>query len=380
MTPPMQRRIYMDWNATAPLRPAARHALVAATEICGNPSSVHGFGREARRLIDQARARLAAVVGAKVQDVVFTSGGTEANALMLANRGARRLIASAIEHDSILKPALAAGAATIHVDRNGVIDLDHLRALLTQSGEPALVSVMLANNETGVIQPVAEAARLAHEFGAQLHCDAAQAIGRIPVGLAALGADYLSISGHKFGAPLGVGALVLNSAALGHHEIAPLLQGGGQERNRRAGTENAPAIAGLGAAVAELHEEEAEKVSAMRELLEKRLLAATPDARILGIGAPRLPNTTCIAAGTKPSETQVMAFDLAGIAVSAGSACSSGKVKSSHVVSAMGYDAETAARAIRISLGWGTIPADIDAFVAAWTHIQSGDRRIQPAA
>ncbi|HEY4163694.1 MAG TPA: cysteine desulfurase family protein [Dongiaceae bacterium] len=376
----MQRRIYMDWNATAPLRPAARHALVTATEICGNPSSVHGFGRDARRLIDQSRAQLAALLGAKVQDVVFTSGGTEANALMLANRGARRLIVSAIEHDSILKPALATGASVIRVDRNGVIDLDHLRTLLMESGEPALVSVMLANNETGVIQPVAEAARLAHEFGAQFHCDASQAIGRIPVDLAALGADYLSISGHKFGAPLGVGALVLNSAALGHHEIAPLLQGGGQERNRRAGTENAPAIAGLGAAVGELDSGEAEKVSALRALLEKRLLAVTPEACILGIEAPRLPNTICIATGTKPSETQVMAFDLAGIAVSAGSACSSGKVKPSHVVSAMGFDAATAARSVRISLGWGNIPADIDAFVAAWTHIQSGDRQIQPAA
>jgi cysteine desulfurase len=362
------------------LRPAARHALVAATEICGNPSSVHGFGREARRVVDQARARLAALIGAKVQDVIFTSGGTEANALILANRGSRRLIVSAIEHDSILRPALAIGASVIRVDRRGVIDLDHLRALLASSGEPALVSVMLANNETGVIQPIAEAAQLAHEFGGQLHSDASQAIGRVPVDLAALGADYLTISGHKFGAPLGVGALVLNSAVLGHHAIAPLLQGGGQERNRRAGTENVAAIAGLGAAIAEFDENEAEKVAAMRTLLEKRLLAVTPEARVLGIDAQRLGNTTCIAAGPKSSETQVMAFDLAGIAVSAGSACSSGKVKPSHVATAMGFDAATAGSTIRISLGWANMPSDVDAFVAAWTHIQTSDRQIQPAA
>jgi len=240
----MQHAIYMDWNATAPVHPAARAAMLAALEDCGNPSSVHGFGRRARKRVEEARSALAVLVGAKVENIVFTASGTEANALMLANRGACRLIVSAIEHDSILKPA--ADAATISVDRNGVVDLDHLQALLTADARPALVSIMLANNETGVIQPVAEAAEIAHAHGALLHVDAAQAIGRIPVTLQSLGADFLTVSGHKLGAPQGVGALI---AAKSTPQIVPLLQGGGQERSRRAGTENVPAIAGLASAV-----------------------------------------------------------------------------------------------------------------------------------
>src|SRR4051812_11404260 len=195
----MQRAIYMDWNATAPVHPAARAAMLAALEDCGNPSSVHGFGRCARKRVEDARSALAALVGAKVENIVFTASGTEANALMLANRGERRLVVSAIEHDSVLKPAQ--GSATIDVDRNGVVDLDHLRSLLTADAGPALVSLMLANNETGVIQPIAQAAEIAHAHGALLHVDAAQAIGRVPVALGALGADFITVSGHKFGAP-----------------------------------------------------------------------------------------------------------------------------------------------------------------------------------
>ena len=373
----MQRAIYMDWNATAPVRPEAARAVMAALEACGNPSSVHGFGRQARKVMEESRSKLAKLVGAKVENVIFTAGGTEANALALSSRGQRRLIVSAIEHDSVLKPALAVGAETIRVDRNGVVDLDHLRSLLQQDARSALVSLMLANNETGVLQPVVEAARIAHEHGALLHCDAAQAVARIAVDLGTLGADFLTLSGHKFGAPQGVGALVTNGAS-----ISALLLGGGQERSRRAGTENVPAIAGLGAAIAALDAEETTKVAALRDRLEQRLLAGDPSITVFGRNAPRLPNTLCFASGTKSSETLVMAFDLAGIAISAGSACSSGKVRPSHVVTAMGFDATQAGTALRVSLGHQNTTADVDAFLAAWMRIQAPDQmsQIQPAA
>jgi len=363
----MQRAIYMDWNATAPVHPAARAAMLVALEDCGNPSSVHGFGRRARKRVEDARSALAMLVGAKVENIVFTASGTEANALMLANRRERRRIASAIEHDSILKPAQDAGAATINVDRNGVVDLDHLRSLLTTDSRPALVSLMLANNETGVIQPVADAAEIAHAHGALLHVDAAQAIGRMPVTLASLGADFLTVSGHKFGAPQGVGALIAATMP----QIVPLLQGGGQERNRRAGTENVPAIAGFGAAIAALEPAEAEKISSLRDALEQRLAASDPSVIVFGGSARRLPNTLCFAAGEKSAETLVMALDLAGIAISAGSACSSGKVKPSHVVTAMGFGQDVASRAIRVSLGRDNTEADIDAFFSAWQRIHA---------
>ncbi len=363
----MQRTIYMDWNATAPVHPAARTAMLAALEDCGNASSVHGFGRRARKRVEDARAALASLIGAKVENIVFTASGTEANALMLANRRERRRIVSSIEHDSVLKPALAAGAATINVDRNGVVDLEHLRALLASDLRPALVSLMLANNETGVIQPVAQAAEIAHAHDALLHVDAAQAIGRIPVSLQVLGADFLTLSGHKFGGPQGVGALVAAQTP----QILPLLQGGGQERNRRAGTENVPAIAGFGAALAALEPAEAAQISSLRDALESRLIEAHPDAIVLGDSAERLPNTSCFAAGEKSAETLVMALDLAGIAISAGSACSSGKVTPSHVVTAMGFDRELASRAIRVSLGRDNTAEDIEAFFFAWQRIQA---------
>jgi len=372
----MQRAIYMDWNATAPVRPEAARAVLAALEACGNPSSVHGFGRNARKLMEEARIKLATRIGAKVENVIFTSGGTEANMLALASRGERRLIVSAIEHDSVLKPALAAGASVIKVDRNGVVDLDHLRFLLEQDARPALVSLMLANNETGVLQPVAAAAEMAHAHGALLHCDAAQALGRINMDLAGLGADSLTVSGHKFGAPQGVGALVTNGLP-----ISALLLGGGQERSRRAGTENVPAIAGFGAAVAAIDLAANANVAVLRDALEHRLLNLDSAVIVFGREVARLPNTLCFTAGGKPAETLVMALDLAGIAVSAGSACSSGKVRPSHVVAAMGFDSAKAGTALRVSLGQANTEADIDAFMAAWKRIQAPTAtQIQPAA
>jgi cysteine desulfurase len=372
----MQRAIYMDWNATAPVRPEAARAVLSALEACGNPSSVHGFGRNARKLMEGARIKLANRLGAKIENVIFTSGGTEANVLALANRGERRLIVSAIEHDSVLKPALAAGAAVIKVDRNGVVDLDHLRILLQQDARPALVALMLANNETGVLQPVAAAAEMAHEYGAYLHCDAAQAVGRINVDLAVLGADSLTVSGHKFGAPQGVGALVTNGAP-----VSALLLGGGQERSRRAGTENVPAIAGFGVAVAAIDLAASANVTHLRDALEHRLVDWDPAVTVFGRDVARLPNTLCFTAGAKSAETLVMALDLAGIAVSAGSACSSGKVRPSHVVTAMGFGAAQAGTALRVSLGQTNTESDIDAFMAAWKRIQAPTAtQIQSAA
>jgi len=380
----MPTAIYMDWNATAPVRPEAQHAVAAALAFGGNPSSVHAFGRHARKTMEEARGRLADLVGAAAENVIFTSGGTEANVLAIGSRGERRLIVSAIEHDSVLRPARDAGAATIHVTQDGVVDLDHLRFLLEQDARPALVSLMLANNETGVIQPVAEAAKIAHDHGALVHCDAVQAIGRMPVDLAALDVDFLTLSGHKLGAPQGIGALVLGRAVA----VAPLLLGGGQERGRRAGTENLPGIAGLGAALAALEPRETVQVGRMREVLERGLQEQDPAVTIFGAAAPRLLNTLCFAAGSMTAETAIMALDLAGIAVSAGSACSSGKVRPSHVVSAMGFDAATAARAIRVSLGHENTMAEVDAFLAAWSRIHGSriqaprnvDERVQPAA
>jgi len=374
----MPTAIYMDWNATAPVRPEAQHAVAAALAFGGNPSSVHAFGRHARKTMEEARTRLADLVGAAAENVIFTAGGTEANALALGSRGERRLIVSAIEHDSVLKPAHAAGAETIRVTRDGVVDLDHLRFLLEQDVRPALVSLMLANNETGVIQPVAEAAGIAHAHGALVHCDAVQALGRMAIDLAALDVDFLTLSGHKVGAPQGIGALVLGRAVA----VAPLLLGGGQERSRRAGTENVPGIAGLGAALAALEPGETVQVGRMRDALERGLREQDPAMMIFGAAAPRLANTLCFAAGSMTAETAVMALDLAGIAVSAGSACSSGKVKPSHVVQAMGFEA-AAAQAIRVSLGHENTMAEVSAFLAAWSRIQAPrnvDERVQPAA
>nr|WP_298687740.1 cysteine desulfurase family protein [uncultured Dongia sp.] len=363
----MNRGIYMDWNATAPLRPSALAAMTAALQEVGNPSSVHAFGRRARAWVDHAREAVTALVGAKAPLVTFTSGGTEANNLALNTRYNRPLIVSAIEHESVLRPARLAGAQIARVGRNGEVDVAHLNHLLDKAGAPAFVSVMLANNETGVIQPVAEIAHVAKAKGAVVHCDATQAIGRIAVDINELGVDYLTMSAHKIGGPQGVGALVLG----GELPVEPLVQGGGQERNRRGGTENVAAIAGFGAAAQDAASlADSSRITALRDLLEEKLVAFGLPLTVFGRSAARLPNTTCFASGTKTAETLVMALDLAGVAISAGSACSSGKVRPSHVISAMGFDAATAGSAIRVSLGWQNAQADIDQFIAAWGRVQ----------
>jgi cysteine desulfurase len=379
----LTQRVYLDWNATAPLRPQARAAVLDALDLCGNPSSVHAEGRAAHRLIEQAREEVAALVGAEARNVVLTSGGTEANVLALSpgtgsgrNDAARpRLLLSAIEHPSVLAGGrFETGAVErLPVTREGRIDLDaleaRLAALAAASLRRPLVSVMLVNNETGIVQPVAEAARIVHEREGILHVDAVQALGRIPCDINQIGADLLTISGHKIGGPMGAGALVRRDAALG---LAPLLTGGGQERGARAGTQNAAAIAGFGAAAAAARSglaADALKMRALRERLEAGLRAATPDVIIFGDDIDRLPNTTLFAAPGMKAETAVIAFDLKGVAVSSGAACSSGKVQPSHVLAAMGVAAALARGAVRMSLGATTTEYEIDCFLKAWIEV-----------
>jgi len=321
----------------------------------GNPSSVHGHGRRARRLIEAARGRLGERLDVAPDRVVFTSGGTEANHLALLGLPGPRLV-SAIEHPSILEAV--PDAVRVPVQPDGRLDLAALAELLARL-RPALVSLMLANNETGVIQPVAEAARLAHAHGALLHCDAVQAFGKLPLAPTSLGADLVTLSAHKLGGPPGVGALVVREGL----EPTPLQRGGGQEQRRRAGTENLPGIVGFAAALEPTTDWDAIRV--LRDRLEAGARAIRPDAVVVGATAERLPNTTCLLIPGLAAETQLMALDLAGVAVSSGAACSSGKVGPSHVLAAMGLPPEAARCAVRVSLGWSTTAADVDAFLTA---------------
>ncbi|MGY3036274.1 cysteine desulfurase [Bradyrhizobium sp. USDA 4354] len=372
----MRTRVYLDWNATTPLRPEARAAILSAYDLVGNPSSVHAEGREARRLVEEARATLAAAVGVQPRNVVFTSAGTEANALALSPglRGtsggpAERLLVSAVEHASVLAggrfPPDRIGL--IQVTRSGVVDLDHLKVQL-RDGPPALVSIMAANNETGVLQPVTEAASIVHEAGGLLHVDAIQALGKIPFDINSVGADLATVSAHKIGGPKGIGALVMAEGISG---LEPALRGGGQELNRRAGTENVAGIAGFGAAVKAALQalpEDVKRMVSLRDRLENGLHGVA-GATVFADGVARLPNTILFTAPGLKAETAVIGFDLEGIAVSSGSACSSGKVQPSHVLSAMGYDPAVAQGAVRLSLGWSTEPEDINRALEAWRKL-----------
>ena len=348
---------YLDHNATSPIRPVVLDAMVEALRAGGNPSSVHRAGRAARTRVDTARRQVAALVGALPSEIVFTAGGTEANNMALAGTGRKRVLVSAVEHESVLKAVPRSDV--IPVDRNGVVDLAALERMLAGS-EPALVSVMFANNETGILQPVAEVVRLARNANALVHCDAVQGAGKSAVDLHGLGVDYLSLSAHKLGGPTGVGALVVRAGA----PFGPDRRGGGQEANRRAGTENVAGIAGFGAA-AEASRDGLDTVS-LRDRVEAGLRVVAPQAKIYGAAVPRLVNTTCISMPGVKAETQVMALDLAGVCVSAGAACSSGKVTRSAVLSAMGVEPAESETAIRISCGWNTVSEDIDCLIAAW--------------
>jgi cysteine desulfurase len=371
----MPDRVYLDWNATTPLRPEARTAMATAFELSGNPSSVHAEGRQARRLVEDARAAVAGAVGAVPGNVVFTSSGTEANVLALSpglrrtGRPVERLLISSIEHASVMAGGRFApeDIVAIAVTPSGVVDLGDLRAKLA-SGPPALVSVMAANNETGALQPIREAADIVHEAGGLLHVDAIQALGKIPLNINELSADLVTVSAHKIGGPKGVGALILAEGLSG---VAPLFRGGGQERGRRAGTENVAGIAGFGAAVAAalaaLGTDRA-RLEGLRERLEAGL-KAIPGTIIFSSDVPRLANTTLVTVPGLKAETAVIGFDLEGIAVSSGSACSSGKVQPSHVLEAMGFPPNLAQSAVRLTSGWSTTEMDIEMALKAWRKL-----------
>lgn len=396
-------RAYLDHNATTPVRPEVVEAMVRALAMPGNPSSVHSEGRAARAAIEQARAQVAALVGAKPSNVVFTSGGTEANATVLSHglmdcsggRDCVRTPASLLLHGATEHPCVRDGhrfaadaVEAIPVNADGLADLAWLAARLgrlaaEQPGARALVSLHLANNETGVLQPVGEVAALSRRFGALAHSDAVQAAGKIAIDIEALGVDALTISAHKFGGPKGVGAIIFRTGAL---ELADKpLRGGGQERGWRAGTENVPGIVGFGEAAAlarKAQANEAGRLSGLRDRLEAGLLDLAPSTAVFGRAAPRLPNTSAFATPGLAAETLLIKLDLAGVALSSGSACSSGKVKRSHVLDAMGVDPAMSAGALRASLGWTTSEADIDQFLAAYAKALAATKHgtIQAAA
>lgn len=370
----INERIYLDHNASSTLRPKARDAMIKALDQHGNASSVHGEGRKARRLVEDAREQVAALVGAKPAEVVFTSGATEANNMAIAHYWDSILVAD-IEHESVLMPAKASQAERVRlpVSETGQVDAGGLAESLLLGPElgHALLSVQMANNETGVLQDVAGLVDFASAHGVATHTDAVQACGRIDVDFQTLAVDMLSLSSHKIGGPMGVGALVIRDG----FQLPSLLRGGGQERRRRAGTEGVAAIAGFGAAAEVALSEirsEAWRLSELRDRAEAELLTLVDGAQIIGAGSERLPNTTCIALPGELSETTVIKLDLAGVAISAGSACSSGKVGASHVLSAMGLPPEIARSAIRISLGWNTSESSLEEFLTRFRRLLAG--------
>jgi cysteine desulfurase len=372
-------RVYLDHNATAPLHPTAREAICAAFDLCGNASSVHAEGRTARVMIEAARAEVAAFAGVAPKNIVFTSGGTEALNLALTpsietpdeKRPFDLLVASAGEHPAVLAGhRFAAGRVELAgLTSRGVLDIEALGATLARAGAAGhriMLALQAANNETGVIQPVAAAAEMIHAAGGFLVCDAVQAAGRINCDIGNLGADAIVFSAHKFGGPKGVGAVCFRSDS--YHIKEALLRGGGQERGLRAGTENVAGIAGMAAALcaaAVRLPEEAAAHSVWRDELEANISRVAPDAVFFGGGAERLPNTSCFALPRIEAHVLLIALDLEGIAVSSGSACSSGKVKRSHVLSAMGVAPDVATGAIRVSLGWNSRREDCIWFVEA---------------
>jgi cysteine desulfurase len=358
---------YFDWNATAPLRPQARAAVAAALEVTGNPSSVHGAGRAARRVVETAREQVAALAGVSARDVVFTSGGTEANMLALTPALGETLLVSAIEHPSVKSGGRFAAMEEIPVAASGIVDVAALEQMLKGRTRP-LVSLMLANNETGVIQPVAQVAARVHAAGGLLHVDAVQGPGRIACEFGALGADLMTLSSHKIGGPQGVGALIKRDGLA----LDPQIKGGSQERGARAGTENVAGIAGFGAAaeaVRQAWQEEAARMATLRDRIETGIKAVAPKAVIFGAEEARLPNTTLFSVPGMKAETAVIAFDLEGVALSSGAACSSGKVAPSHVLAAMGVLEGLARGAIRVSLGYATSDGDVGTILKAWEKL-----------
>tara|TARA_A100001037_G_scaffold967_1_gene822 strand:+ start:946 stop:2022 length:1077 start_codon:yes stop_codon:yes gene_type:complete len=341
-------------------------AMQEAMHLVGNPSSVHKHGREVSKTLTEARDILMETIGAKNSRVIFTSGGTESNNLALHGRSIGTTMVSDIEHDSVL--FAADDKNRIPVNSDGIVDLKRFEEMLSLRTSPTLISVMLANNETGVIQPLHEITSIAHHNGCLVHCDAVQALGKMDINMSHLGVDLLSLSAHKTGGPKGIGALIIADGV----KLGPQLVGGGQEYTLRPGTENFVSISGFAATLADIQAqpEEISRISKMRSSLENKLRQAFPDVEIFGCNGPRLINTTCIRMRGLPAETQVIALDLAGISVSAGSACSSGKVTPSHVLKAMGLSSTIANEAIRISIGWATTDEDIESATKAWIALQ----------
>ena len=367
-------RVYFDYNATTPLAPEAAEAVVQATrELFGNASSVHHFGQQAKAALDESRSAVAALINGDPSEIVFTSGGTEADnfairgaAEAIEPTGRRHLVASAIEHEAVLNTLKALArrgwrTTLVPVDQSGIVAPDRVREAVTE--ETALVSVMHANNEIGTIQPIAELAAIAHERGAVMHTDAVQSVGKIPVDVRALGIDLLALSAHKFNGPKGAGVLWVKRGT----RMQPLLTGGKHERNRRAGTENVPAIAGLGVAaqlaVSKMGAE-AVRVAGLRDRLEAGILRGVPGATLNGAREDRVPNTTNISFERVEAESLLIALDLEGVAVSTGSACSSGTLEPSHVLRAMGFPAHRTQSSLRFSLGMFSTDAEVDRVVA----------------
>lgn len=366
--------VYLDCNATAPVLPSVKEAMTSAFELTGNPSSVHTAGRTARAAIEDARMLVASLAGCRPRDVFFTSGGTEANNQVLRSfeqdPSIERLYISAVEHDSITAVAdtFQKPVTIIPCDANGAVSLAFLKDQLAEQEGRAAISVMLANNETGLIQPIDEIADLALEHDALFHCDAVQALGKWPFSFAESGVHMMTVSAHKFGGPKGVGALILRSG----QDIAPLFLGGGQESRKRSGTENVQGIVGFGQA-AKTAQSDSDWPAVWRSLSELLIaqIEQAEEAVIIGSEASRLSNTLCIALPGVKAETQVMTLDLAGYCVSAGSACSSGKVQSSHVLEVMGYERDVAEGSIRVSFGWQTTRQEVLGFAEAWMEMRN---------
>lgn len=353
--------IYLDYNATSPLMPSVAAVMAEVASSPSNPSSIHALGRKARQQIEAARDVIANAISAFANEIIFMGSGTEANNTALRSVD-RPILVSAIEHASVLKTALRLGADTLAVDAKGVVDLVKMESKLSALGRPALVSVMLVNNETGVIQPISKIAALAKRYDAIVHCDAVQAIGKIPVDFGLLGVDMMTLCAHKAGGPVGIGVLAVRQ----HLPIKPLLIGGGQELGRRAGTENVSVIMGFSQLLKSPDTDWMDSVAGWLRQMESEIVACSPEAIIVGADAQRLGNTSCILMPNVNSETQLMTFDLEGIALSAGSACTSGRIEVSHVLTAMGISSQRASCAIRVSAGWNTTENDILRFTEVW--------------
>lgn len=354
--------IYLDYNASVPLRPQAKEAMLGVLDFEGNSSSSHGIGRKMRSLIDEVRKGILQSLGAK--KLVFTSGGTEANALVLSGMNNLPVLVSTIEHNSILQGAKCSDY--VPVTKEGVVNLESLEKKLESSEKTGLISIMLVNNETGVIQPVKEVARIAHLKGWKVHTDASQALGHIPFSFYELDVDMMTLSSHKCGGPVGVGALLLKEDL----HLEPLIRGGGQEYGMRSGTLSAPLIVGFKSAMEAALQEESLMAKKLHNFQEK-IEGSLPEAIVYGKGASRVYHVSCLGMPRVPSDLQLMSFDLKGVAVSAGAACSSGKIKESHVLAAMGVPAYEAQCAIRASFGWKTKESDIDTFIQVWKDIYS---------